>query len=45
MSSELPKSTGAPAHQNVTFPSAGDTAHGYLALPPSGSGPGVIVIQ
>ncbi len=23
MSSELPKSTGAPAHQNVTFPSAG----------------------
>jgi carboxymethylenebutenolidase len=45
MSSELPKSTGAPARQNVTFPSAGGTAHGYLALPPSGSGPGVIVIQ
>jgi len=45
MSSELPKSTGAAAHQNVTFPSAGGTAHGYLALPPSGSGPGVIVIQ
>ncbi|WP_405933345.1 dienelactone hydrolase family protein [Streptomyces sp. NBC_00827] len=43
--SELPKSTGAPAHQNVTFPSAGTTAHGYLALPPSGQGPGVIVIQ
>ncbi|MFE9767649.1 dienelactone hydrolase family protein [Streptomyces sp. NPDC005808] len=43
--SELPKSTGAPAHQNVTFPSAGATAHGYLALPPSGRGPGVIVIQ
>jgi carboxymethylenebutenolidase len=43
--SELPKSTGAPAHQNVTFPSAGSTAHGYLALPPSGRGPGVIVIQ
>ncbi|MFF1675167.1 dienelactone hydrolase family protein [Streptomyces sp. NPDC058256] len=42
---ELPKSTGAPAHQNVTFPSAGTTAHGYLALPPSGRGPGVIVIQ
>ncbi|MFE1835388.1 dienelactone hydrolase family protein [Streptomyces sviceus] len=42
---ELPKSTGAPAHQNVTFPSGGTTAHGYLALPPSGSGPGVIVIQ
>jgi carboxymethylenebutenolidase len=31
--------------QNVTFPSNGDHAHGYLALPPSGSGPGVIVIQ
>jgi carboxymethylenebutenolidase len=45
MSSELPKSTGAPARQNVTFPSAGGTAHGYLALPPSGHGPGVIVIQ
>jgi len=43
--SELPKSTGAPAHQNVTFPSAGGTAHGYLAVPPSGQGPGVIVIQ
>ncbi|MET7575427.1 dienelactone hydrolase family protein, partial [Streptomyces sp. NPDC005492] len=45
LSSELPKSTGAPARQNVTFPSAGGTAHGYLALPPSGRGPGVIVIQ
>src|SRR3954470_19542767 len=42
---ELPKSTGAPARQNVTFPSGGTTAHGYLALPPSGHGPGVIVIQ
>ncbi len=31
--------------QNVTFPSNGNEAHGYLALPPSGSGPGVIVIQ
>src|SRR5437899_774078 len=31
--------------QNVTFPSNGHTAHGYLATPPSGSGPGVIVIQ
>jgi carboxymethylenebutenolidase len=31
--------------QNVTFPSNGHEAHGYLALPPSGSGPGVIVIQ
>jgi carboxymethylenebutenolidase len=32
-------------HQNVTFPSAGGEAHGYLALPGSGQGPGVIVIQ
>lgn len=31
--------------QNVSFPSNGSTAHGYLALPPSGSGPGVVVIQ
>ncbi|WP_313812569.1 dienelactone hydrolase family protein [Glutamicibacter sp.] len=32
-------------HQNVRFESAGTEAHGYLALPESGSGPGVIVIQ
>src|SRR4051794_37594701 len=31
--------------QNVTFPSNGAQAHGYLALPASGRGPGVIVIQ
>jgi carboxymethylenebutenolidase len=31
--------------QNVSFPSHGSTAHGYLVLPPSGSGPGVVVIQ
>ncbi len=31
--------------QNVTFASNGGTAHGYLATPPSGSGPGVVVIQ
>ena len=31
--------------QNVTFASNGDDAYGYLALPASGSGPGVIVIQ
>ncbi len=31
--------------QNVTFPSNGNEAHGYLATPASGSGPGVIVIQ
>ncbi|MER5437112.1 dienelactone hydrolase family protein [Streptomyces sp. NPDC002790] len=40
-----PRSTGRPARQNVTFDSQGSTAHGYLALPASGSGPGVIVIQ
>lgn len=33
------------AHQNVTFASNGGVAHGYLAMPESGSGPGVIVIQ
>ncbi|MYT75175.1 MULTISPECIES: dienelactone hydrolase family protein [unclassified Streptomyces] len=43
--SESPRSTGKPAHQNVTFDSNGTPAHGYLALPPTGSGPGVIVIQ
>ncbi len=32
-------------YQNVTFPSNGGTAHGYLAVPESGSGPGLIVIQ
>lgn len=31
--------------QNVTFPSNGNTAHGYLTLPESGSGPAVVVIQ
>ena len=31
--------------QNVTFASNGGTAHGYLAVPPAGSGPGVLVIQ
>jgi carboxymethylenebutenolidase len=31
--------------QNVTFPSNGSEAHGYLALPPDGTGPGLIVIQ
>jgi carboxymethylenebutenolidase len=31
--------------QNVTFASNGGTAHGYLVLPESGRGPGVIVIQ
>lgn len=31
--------------QNVSFPSNGGEAHGYLATPPGGSGPGLIVIQ
>jgi len=31
--------------QNVTFPSNGAQAHGYLSTPPGGSGPGVVVIQ
>jgi carboxymethylenebutenolidase len=31
--------------QNVVFESNGSHAHGYLKLPPSGSGPGVVVIQ
>jgi carboxymethylenebutenolidase len=31
--------------QNVSFPSNGRTAYGYLALPESGVGPGVVVIQ
>jgi carboxymethylenebutenolidase len=33
------------SRQNTTFPSGGGTAHGYLALPAAGSGPGVVVIQ
>ncbi|MGW2340799.1 dienelactone hydrolase family protein [Streptomyces sp. NPDC001661] len=40
-----PRSTGRPAHQNLTFDSHGTTAHGYLSLPPTGHGPGVLVIQ
>ncbi|GHD85977.1 dienelactone hydrolase family protein [Streptomyces naganishii] len=43
--SEQPKPAETPARQNVTFPSAGATAHGCLALPPSGRGPGVLLIQ
>jgi len=31
--------------QNVTFASNGSQAHGYLALPPGGRGPGLVVIQ
>jgi carboxymethylenebutenolidase len=33
------------SRQNTTFPSGSGTAHGYLATPSAGSGPGVIVIQ
>ncbi len=33
------------ARQNVTFPSNGNEAHGYLKVPEAGSGPGVVVIQ
>ncbi|GHD11193.1 dienelactone hydrolase family protein [Zhihengliuella salsuginis] len=32
-------------HQNVTFESSGREAHGYLAVPEDGQGPGVIVVQ
>jgi carboxymethylenebutenolidase len=31
--------------ERVTYPSNGGTSDGYLALPESGSGPGVVVIQ
>jgi carboxymethylenebutenolidase len=33
------------ARQNVTFPGNGGQAHGYLAAPASGPGPGLVVIQ
>ena len=29
----------------IQFPATGRTASGHLAVPPSGSGPGVIVVQ
>ena len=31
--------------QMIDFPSNGGTGQGYLAVPPSGSGPGVVIIQ
>ncbi|GAA1990167.1 dienelactone hydrolase family protein [Kitasatospora viridis] len=31
--------------QNVTFSSNGGLAHGYLALPPQGTGPGLLLVQ
>ena len=33
------------SRQNTSFPSGGGQAHGYLSLPDSGTGPGVVVIQ
>jgi carboxymethylenebutenolidase len=39
------ESTEQNPRQNVTFPSNGGQAHGYLAVPDAGSGPGVIVIE
>ena len=33
------------SRQNTAFPSGSGQAHGYLALPASGRGPGVLVIQ
>jgi carboxymethylenebutenolidase len=41
----LSTATSDNPRQNVAFTSNGSTAHGYLALPDNGSGPGVIVIQ
>jgi carboxymethylenebutenolidase len=35
----------ANSRQNATFASNGGEAHGYLALPAAGSGPGLVVIQ
>lgn len=36
---------GPPAGQMITFAANGGTAQGYLALPPGGTGPGVLVLQ
>ena len=41
----MPESSPSTPLQNTTFPSGAGQAHGYLALPASGSGPGVIVVQ
>lgn len=35
----------SPSASTVEFPTNGHTARGYLSLPPSGRGPGVVVIQ
>ena len=34
-----------PGPQNVSFPGGEGKAHGYLQLPPAGTGPGLVVIQ
>ena len=39
----MPDANGS--RQNTTFPSGRGEASGYLVTPPSGSGPGVVVIQ
>lgn len=40
------RAVGRPAPQNVTFPRPdGEEGHGYLELPPSGTGPALVVIQ
>ncbi|MFF1904055.1 dienelactone hydrolase family protein [Kitasatospora sp. NPDC058218] len=39
----MPEQGGS--RQNVTFPSNGREAHGYLARPPQGVGPGLVVVQ
>lgn len=42
--SEQDAGAGGPV-QNVSFPGGQGEAHGYLELPPNGSGPGLVVIQ
>ncbi len=44
MPDQQPEHAAEP-QQNVAFPSNGSTAHGYLEVPSSGSGAGVVVIQ
>ena len=46
MSTSTPSAGAAQnPRQNVTFASNGGSAHGYLATPASGRGPGVVVVQ
>jgi carboxymethylenebutenolidase len=44
-SSTRPDGTFENPRQNVTFPSNGGSAHGYLATPAAGTGPAVVVVQ